>query len=200
MFYQNQGRMAIPVYPVYPLLDCARRLFGMDLVRRFPPMPGAHIICANKNFTSDISVEPDPTCWVWAAIALAIAQDRNRDANLFIEDAGKYGTSSTPLPEVITFLDQTLRAVTKSMVLCGQDQRVLYREIFAGYVYHRVDVNQVGCSLTCAPYVLLAKNAIPPGGPAAQIIHLTISQWEKALNLPPLPPLERPREASEPPK
>lgn len=200
MFYQNQGEMAIPVYPVSPLLDCARRLFGMDLVRRFPPMPGAHVICANKNFTSGAAAMPSQTTWVWAAIALAIAMDRNRDSNLFIEDAGSFGTIYTPQPDVIQFLNQTLRAVTKSMILCGEDQRVLYREIFAGYVYQLVNVNQVGCSLTCAPYVLLAKNAIPPGGPASRILNMTISQWEQALNLPPLPPLQRASESSEPAK
>jgi histidine decarboxylase len=126
--------------------------------------------------------------------------DRNRDSNLFIEDAGSFGTIYTPQPDVIQFLNQTLRAVTKSMILCGEDQRVLYREIFAGYVYQLVNVNQVGCSLTCAPYVLLAKNAIPPGGPASRILNMTISQWEQALNLPPLPPLQRASESSEPAK
>ena len=40
MFYQSDGKVQIPVYPVYPLLDCARRLFGMAGALRFPPMPG----------------------------------------------------------------------------------------------------------------------------------------------------------------
>jgi histidine decarboxylase len=201
MFFQSgDGRMAIPVYPVYPLLDCARRLFGMDGSRRFPPMPGAHVVCANKSFTSDPSVKPDPTCWVWAAIALAIAEDRDREANLFIEDAGQFGTIYDGPQQVIKFLEGMLHAVTKSMVLCGIDQKVRYKEIYAGYVYQFVDRNQVGCALTCAPYVLLAKNAIPPGGPASQILNMTISGWENALKLPPLPPHERAGEASETPK
>jgi histidine decarboxylase len=201
MFYQTgDGGMAIPVYPVYPLLDCAQRLFGVDRTRRFPPMPGAHVICANKSFTSDPNVKPDPTTYVWAAIALAIAENRERDANLFIEDAGQFGSVYSAPSEIIRFLDNMLHAVTKSMVLCGMDQKVRYKEIFAGYVYQFVDRNQVGCSLTCAPYVLLAQNAIPTGGSASQILGMTISQWEKSLNLPPLPPVERPHEASEPPK
>jgi histidine decarboxylase len=196
MFYQTgYGRVVIPVYPAYPLLDCARRLFGMDASRRFPPMPGAHVVCANKSYTTDLV--QDGSCWVWAAIALAIAEDRNSEANLFIEDAGKFGTVYDGPPQVIKFLDGILHAVTKSMVLCGIDQRVRYKEIFAGYVYQFVNQNQVGCALTCAPYVVLAKNAIPPGGPASQILGMTISEWEKALNLPSLPPLERPGEASE---
>jgi len=186
LYYQGGfGRTEIPVYSVYPLLDAARRLFGMEQQRRFPPMPGAHVVCANKNYTSDLTKGPT---WVWAAIALAIAEDRDSQANLFIEDAGNYGTILTGPMEIIKFLEGTLRAVTKSMVLCAVDQGVRYREIYAGYVCQFANKNQVGCALTCAPYVLLAKNGIPAGMQASNLLEMTISQWEKALNLPPLPP------------
>jgi hypothetical protein len=77
------------------------------------------------------------------------------------------------------------------MVLCGVDQNVKYSKIFAGFVYQFVPKGYVGCSLTCAPYVLLAKNAIPPGGPPSNILKMTITDWEKSLGLPPLPPLVR---------
>ncbi len=189
MFYQSgDGPAPIPVYPVSPLLECARRLFGVAGQRRFPPMPGAHVVCANKNYTSDLTEGPT---WVWAAIALAIADDRDSEANLFIEDAGKYGTVYDGPAEVKKFLDQTLHAVTKSMVLCGVDQGVRYKEIYAGYVYQFADNNQVGCALTCAPYVLLAQNAIPPQMQASQLLGMRISKWESLLKLPPLPPLQR---------
>src|SRR5262249_12457930 len=179
----------VPVYPVRPLLDCAIRLFGVAEQRRFPPMPGAHVVCANKNYTSDPA---NGTGFVWAAIALAIAADRNTQANLFIEDAGwAASTSPTRIQPLLNFLNGTLHAVTKSMVLCGIDQNVQYSKIFAGYVYQWVPKGHVGCSLTCAPYVLLAKNAIPPGGSASDILNMTISQWEQKLGLPPLPPTVR---------
>src|SRR2546428_3717839 len=106
--------------------------------RRFPPMPGAHVICANKSFT-----EAGPR-WVWAAIALAIADDRETAANLFIEDCGKYGKEDTPVGEVIQFLDKTQRKVTKSMVMCGVDQGVVYSKIFCGYKYRFAPRNHVG--------------------------------------------------------
>jgi histidine decarboxylase len=198
MFYQSgDGRLAIPVYPVSPLLECARRLFGVEAQRRFPPMPGAHVICANKNYTTDLK---DGPTWVWSAIALAIAEDRDSEANLFIEDAGNYGTILDGPPQIKKFLDETLHAVTKSMVLCGVDQGVRYKEIYAGYVYQFADRNQVGCALTCAPYVLLAKNAIPPGMQAEQLLGMPISKWEKLLNLPPLPPQQRQDESGTAPE
>lgn len=182
MYYQGQyDGSQIPVYPVYPLLDAAERLFGIVSQRRFPPMPGAHVVCANKNATV-----AGPT-WVWSSIGIAIAQDRSSEANLFIEDAGNYGDQYTTEQQVIQYLQGTQQAVTLSMALCGQDQEVLYTEIFVGYKYQYVPPDYEGCALTCAPYVLLAQDAIPSGGPASDILNMTISQWETALGLPPLP-------------
>jgi histidine decarboxylase len=57
IYYQNEPKgCRIPVYPDAPLLNCAERLFGTEALRRFPPMPGAHVICANKSAT-----KPGPT-------------------------------------------------------------------------------------------------------------------------------------------
>jgi histidine decarboxylase len=182
MYYQSQpGGPDIPVYPVYPLLDAAQRLFGTEPQRRFPPMPGAHVICANKSAT-----QKGPT-WLWSAIAIAICDDREAQANLFIEDADSYGDQYTTEDQVISFLEQAQHAVTNSIALCGQDQGVLFNKIFVGYKYIYADVNQVGCALTCAPYVVLARNAIPAEGPAS-ILNMTISQWEQAVGLPSLSP------------
>ena len=187
MYYQNQSGGQIPVYPVEPLLDAAQRLFGIDDQRRFPPMPGAHVVCANKSATI-----AGPT-WVWASIAIAIAADRTYESNLFIEDAGNYGNASTPPQNVYQFLENTQHAVTESIIMCGVDQNVLFSKIFVGYKYQFVPAGYVGCALTCAPYVVLAQNAIPnyPQSPASALIGVTISKWEQALGLPPLPPTEK---------
>lgn len=186
----------VPVYPVAPLLDAAVRLFGrMDKYqsgaidrRRFPPMPGAHVVCANKNASHCGS------CYVWSAIAIAITEDRNTAANLFIEDASVINAISTdsgdvlPSPEQVeAVLNKSLHAVAKSMILCGQDQNVVFTKIFAGAKYIYVGADEWGCALACAPYLILARDAIPNGRPASGIIDLTISQWEEQLGLEPLP-------------
>jgi histidine decarboxylase len=88
----------VPVYPVAPLLDAAERLFGrMDPsgdgendLRRFPPLPGAHVICANKDASG---MGPG---YFWSAIGIAIAQDRDTQANLFIEDTALTPTRPRP--------------------------------------------------------------------------------------------------------
>lgn len=194
----KQGK--VPVYPVAPLLDAAERLFGrMDKkgrgerdLRRFSPMPGAHVICANKDASA---MGPG---WFWSSIGIAIAEDRETQANLFIEDADVIPATKivdangkeTWMPDrsqVEESVRAHIRNVTKSMVLCGQDQDVVFTKIFAGAKFIFADENEWGCALTCAPYVQLARRAVPEGSDAASILGMTISQWEKSVGLKPLP-------------
>ncbi|NOZ25690.1 MAG: histidine decarboxylase [Nitrospirae bacterium] len=175
---------SIPVYNVYPLLDATQRLFGTEAYRRFNPLPGAHVICANKDITKKGPV------WVWSAIALSILDDRTSGANLFIEDANTCPADMN-YEEVTGFLDGTLRKITNSVVLCGADQGVRYKETFAGYRLLYVPENHVGCALTCAPYVTLARRSIPPGRQPSDLMYMSIDQWEKALGLSPLPEIPR---------
>ena len=167
----------IPVYSVEPLLDAGRRLFGTNEKRRFPLLPGAHVICDTKSCTAK-----GPTS-VWSAIALAIAEDRERDSNLFIEDCG----DSIPAESEEArraYLDRLMHNIATSIVRCGDDSNVKYKEIFVGYKTEWVPKGYVGCALVCAPYVVLAKKAIPAGGTAEGLLGMTISEWEKALGLP----------------
>lgn len=186
----DQG--AVPVYPVGPLLDAAERLFGrmdpdgdgeIDL-RRFPPLPGAHVICANKDAS-----EEGPG-FFWSAIGIAIAEDREAQANLFIEDCGVYRESKSP-EKAEESLREHLLNVAKSMVLCGQDQDVTYTSIFLGGKFIEVGDKEWGCSLACAPYVVLAQEAVAKLGQPAELLDMTIDEWEKSVGLEPLPPYPR---------
>jgi histidine decarboxylase len=62
-------------------------------------------------------------------------------------------------------------------VLCGEDQGVKYKEIFVGFKTEWVKEGYVGCGLTCAPYVVLARNAVPD--PASNLLDMSLSQWER---------------------
>ena len=170
--------VAIPVYSVGPLLDAGERLFGTTGKRRFPILPGAHVNCAVKSVTIK-----GPTS-VWCAIALAIAEDRQKDSNLFIEDAGDSIPAESEQARK-AYLDRLLENIATSVIRCGDDNKVKYKAIFVGYRTQWIPEGYVGCALTVAPYVVLAKDALPKGGPA-QLLDLTISEWEKDLNLPPL--------------
>ncbi|MFQ5952815.1 MAG: histidine decarboxylase, pyruvoyl type [Candidatus Omnitrophota bacterium] len=161
----------IPVYSVEPLLDAGKRLFGTSGERRFPILPGAHVNCAVKDHTVK-----GPTS-IWSAIALAIAEDREKDSNLFIEDAGDV-KDITNDEERVAYLDRLMHNIAVSIVRCGDDSGVKYKEIFVGYKTEWIPEGHVGCALTCAPYVVLAKKAVPEGKPAEAMLSMTISEWE----------------------
>ena len=160
----------IPVYPVAPLLEAGERLFGTETARRFPLLPGSHVVCATKDTTVN-----GPTS-VWSAIALAIAEHRDRDSSLFIEDVGQDIPGGTH-GERENVLHARMEHIVDSVVLCGEDQDVKYKEMFVGFKMEWVPEGHVGCALTCAPYLVLAKNAAPD--PASRLLDMSLSQWEE---------------------
>jgi len=168
----------IPVYSVQPLLDAGKRLFGTVGQRRFPLLPGAHVRSAVKSETAE-----GPT-FIWSAIALAIAEDRNAAANLFIEDAGHSTLQSEG--DRTMFLDRLYRNIAESVIRCGDDQKVQYKEIFVGAKMEWIPEGHVGSALTCAPYVVLARKAVPAGEKPEVLLRLTLSEWEEAIGLSPL--------------
>jgi histidine decarboxylase len=163
----------IPVYSVEPLLRAGVSLFGTTDDKHYPPLPGSHVICAVKSNTIK-----GPNS-VWCAIALAIAEDREKDSNLFIEDTGDSIPAESEEARV-AYLDQLMENIATSIVRCGDDSKVKYKQIFLGYKTTWVPEGHVGCALTCAPYVVLAKNAVPQGGPASNMLNMTLSDWERA--------------------
>jgi histidine decarboxylase len=160
----------IPVYPVAPLLEAGERLFGTEASRRFPLLPGSHVVCATKDTTVNGSTS------VWSAIALAIAEHRDRDSSLFIEDVGQDIPGGTH-GERENVLHARMEHIVDSVVLCGEDQDVKYKEMFVGFKMEWVPEGHVGCALTCAPYLVLAKNAAPD--PASRLLDMSLSQWEE---------------------
>jgi histidine decarboxylase len=128
------------------------------------------VVCATK----DVTVT-GPTS-VWSAIALAIPEDRDRDSSLFIEDVGQHIPGGTHAARE-GVLQARMEHIVDSVVLCGQDQDVRYREIFIGFKTEWVPEGRVGCALTCAPYVVLARNAVPRR--AADLLDMPLSEWEE---------------------
>jgi histidine decarboxylase len=113
---------------------------------------------------------------VWSAIALSIAEDRGKDSSLFIEDVGRDVVGVTE-SERHAALNAHLSKIVDSVVLCGEDQDVKYKEIFIGFKETWVPEGTIGCALTCAPYLVLAKNAVPT--PASLLLDMSLSQWRQ---------------------
>jgi len=178
MMLPRHDGIEIPIMPMDPLLDAAYRLFGSRNQRRFPPLPGSMVVCANKSRT----INPDRETTVWCALAIAIADDRLTTANLFIEDSSDTETTGEAP------LDNIERNIALSILRCGQDQGVKYHEIFIGLKSLKITHGTVGCALACVPYVTLPASAVPSGLEPAALADMTLGEWEKALGLTPMAP------------
>ncbi|MBM4288702.1 MAG: histidine decarboxylase [Deltaproteobacteria bacterium] len=177
IFYQSRGDgVDIPIYPLEPLLQAGHKLLGSRERRHFPVIPGARVTCALKSHTVR-----GPNS-VWAALAVAIAEDRTRDAHLFIEDVGGAIPAADELARQF-YLDRLLARITMSILRCGDNSHVRYKEIFVGYKTAWIEEGYVGCALACVPYLVLAQQAVPPEG-AAALLSLTLPEWEKAVGMP----------------
>ena len=170
----------IPVYDIQPLLDATESLYGTVSDRHFPILPGAHVPCAAKDGFSEGEGKPK-SGWIWGFLSLAIAENRSKDACLFVEDKGFFPDDGVKRTEenVVEELNKKRRRVVYSQLLCGENQKAPYKEIFIGYTYKYVNEKSYGCALTCAPYVTLAKNAYPGG--SAKNLTASLKTWEKSV-------------------
>ncbi|MCP4838395.1 MAG: histidine decarboxylase, pyruvoyl type [Planctomycetes bacterium] len=175
----------LQVYDAAPLMEAGKALFGTEKDRRFPPAPGAHVICANKSVTSyrPKSGEPDSTKnesnGVWSYIAISISKNREKDACLFIEDAGLWTKNDNP-KDLEAFLDKHRKSVLWSITACGKDQSVLYDRTYISYAYVIMEPGQIGTALTVAPYIVLAQDAVPRKG-FSELNTMTLKEWEKEV-------------------
>ena len=83
----------------------------------------------------------------------------------------------------VAYLEMLMEHMATSIVLCGDDSNVKFKEIFLGYRTEWIPDGYVGCALSCAPYVVLARKAVPPAG-AAALLSMKLSEWEAAVSLP----------------
>jgi len=179
---QHDGS-ALPVYDGQPLLDAGKALFGTAQLRRFPPAPGAHVICANKSVKAyrPRHGAPDPdrgqAYGVWCYLALSIARDRRGAADLFMEDAGLWQESDDEAG-FSRWLDGHRQRVAESIVACGRGQELLFERTYLCGAHVLMPPGHLGIALAVAPYLVLARKALP-GGDFARLSELTLAEWEK---------------------
>ena len=175
----------LPVYDAAPLIKAGKALFGTAKERHFPPAPGSHVICAHKDVTAyrPEAATPDPdkgqAYGVWCYLCISLAKDRTTGASLFIEDAGLWDKNDNE-KDLAAFLEQHQKNVANSIVACGEDQEVVYERTYMAYAYVMMQPGQVGTALTVAPYVTLARKALP-GGDFAALKKMNLTEWEKAM-------------------
>lgn len=162
----------LPVYSADPLLAAAQALFGTEALRRFPLLPGAYVVCANKHVTAQGAPGVGS---IWCYIAVAVPQDRENSAALFMEDAGS--SDVTDQTELDGWLARHADKVVNSAVACGRDQRVLYKEIFISWAGIPIPSGWVGTALACAPYITLAQNAVV--GSFGDMMGMSLAEWDQ---------------------
>lgn len=170
------------VYDAKPLLEAGIELFGTEKERRFTLLPGAHTICANKGVTAyrpkeDRPLKEGEAYGVWCFIALSLSANRDNCADLFIEDAGLW-TKNDSAEDLKAFLEEHRKSVAWSVVSCGQDSHVLFERTYVGFAYTIMKPGEIGTSLTCAPYVSLARNAVPSTG-FNSLNKISLKEWLK---------------------
>jgi len=150
---QDGGKLL--VYDAQPLLNAGARLFGTNGQRRYPMLPGAQVICAAKNLTVE------GPCRVWSAIAIAMAADREKDSNLFIEDCGSCPELKSDR-ERTAYFDRVRRNIVECVLRCGEDNNATYKEVFVSYKSAWVPAGHTGYALVAAPTWYLRKTRSPP--------------------------------------
>ena len=177
---------ALEVFDAAPLLNAGVELFGTAEDRRFHPLPGAHVICANKGVTAYRPKEDRPLrpeegegYGVWSFIAISLSADRDFAADLFIEDAGVW-TENDSEKDMLAFLEQHRREIVWSVIECGRDSNVLFERTYVGYAHRMMKPNEIGDAITVGPYVTLARNAVPATG-FASLNDLQLSDWLKQM-------------------
>lgn len=170
----SHNNVSLHVYSANPLIDAARGLFGTVEKKKFPLLPGAHVPCANK------SIEKVGPAHIYAGIALGIAKDRNKDANLFMEDIGEIPQKISKTKKELQYKNMILNNLAKSIIEIGKNQKTEYKEIFVEIKDIIVEKGQVGCALIAAPYFTLARNAIPSGG-IESLKKLSLEKWNSMV-------------------
>ncbi|MCR6514014.1 histidine decarboxylase, pyruvoyl type [Clostridium sp. LY3-2] len=179
----------LKVFDAKPLLEAGIELFGTEKERRFTTAPGAHVICANKSVTSfrpkeDRPLKDGEAYGVWSFIAISLSNDRDHCADLFIEDAGLW-TKNDNEEDLKKFLEEHRKSVVWSVEECGRDSHVLFERTYVGFAYTIMKPGEIGNALTCAPYVTLARDAVPETG-FGSLNYTTLPEWLEEMEFKPL--------------
>jgi len=161
------------VYDAEPLFRATQALFGTVQEKHFPIAPGQHLLCAYKTLTKN------GPCILYGALAVAIAKDRSRNADLYMEDHGTFvGThnKAANLEQQTTVTENLIRSIGH----IGRNIGVEYEKIFIGLRVKSVGAGEIGCVITAAPYIHLAKSAIVENDPAL-LQHLPIDEWKQRV-------------------
>lgn len=167
---KNWDGQSVPVFDAAPLFEAGRALFGTRTDLRFRILPGALVSAAIKGSSA---IGP---CCQWVALSLSIADDRERASSLFLEDSGTIPIDADPSVQ----RKATIERMARTAVAVAENNRVSYRAIYTGFDSQLVQEGEIGGVKAVAPYVVLARNAVPDSDPDL-LLRMTLPEWERAV-------------------
>ncbi len=159
------GVPAVKINDLNNLRDAFVQLTGSVHKPHFPFLPGSHVPAALKYLC-----QSGPGV-IYAAQAIGIPVDRNRNACLMMED---HGTLPTGMQLDNNYIVSLMLNLSASVITIGKAQNIQFKEILIGIDKIDLEEDEVGCAMAANPYFLMAKHAIPDGLDMASI---TISDW-----------------------
>jgi len=161
------------VYDATPLFEATQALYGTVQEKHFPIAPGQHLLCAYKTF-----YHTGPSV-IYGALALAIAEDRSQNADLYMEDHGTLtvGHGNTVSPEQQSAVIENL---ILSVERISQNLGVRFERVFIGFKYRNVKAGEIGCAITAAPYIHVARNAVPDANPSL-LTEMSVADWKERV-------------------
>ena len=178
IFVKRDDGQDIPVYNGDPLINAGQKLLGTNDNKRFTVMPGAEVKCAEKKY---IASGPK---YLWSSIAFCVAEDRQINANLFIENAGEFIVRDKEgLKE---FEKKIISDISHAALRFGKNNNITFKEIWVSSQIRWIPKGKVGCALAIVPYLTMAKQAIPSKG-AGELVNMSLKDWEKDLKLSSIP-------------
>ena len=102
----------IPVYNGDSIVNAGQKLLGTKANKRFTVLPGAEVKCATKKYISE-----GPK-YIWSTVALCVAEDRQNNANFFIQDAGELAVQNKD--EISDFEKKLVKDISHAAVRFGK--------------------------------------------------------------------------------
>jgi histidine decarboxylase len=179
--YKNISGDAIQVYSAWPLIEASVALYGSRDAKRFPIIPGSHVPAAYKSYSFCNLPPLEEVRHVYCTMGLGVPKYRSKNAVLIMEDVG-WMPRHADRPDFSEQHQHLLDSMVRSVVKIGENQLVAYEKIYVAFKEVPVEPQEVGCALVVAPYITLARNAIPTGG-TGQLAESNLAQWQTSLSL-----------------
>lgn len=159
-------------YDAEPLFQATQALYGTVADKHFPIMPGEHILCAYK------TKQLKGPGLIYGALGIAIPEDRLSNADLYMEDHGTLtmATDEESSEEKTMVLENLIRSIGK----VSENLGVRYEKIFVGIRCRPVQAGEIGCVITAAPYIHLARQAVPDNTPEL-LVDMSLSEWQQLV-------------------